>query len=147
MRWPVPGSLRLRFLLAVSLWVLLGIAAIWFSAVGIFTAHVEQSYHEELEVHIRELGGLTEADGELTELFRVDIPRLAEQLPAPVLPVYVDLLGAGLRTFVLSSRSTLANLRLGVLHLQPVFEDLRRLCRCDTVQTALTFRRVEVGAA
>lgn len=59
-RWPVPGSLRLRFLLAVTLWVLLGIAAIWFSAVGIFTAHVEQSYHEELEVHVRELAGLTE---------------------------------------------------------------------------------------
>lgn len=59
-RFPVPGSLRLRFLLAITLWVLLGIAAIWFSAVGIFSRHVEQSYHEELEVHVRELGGLTE---------------------------------------------------------------------------------------
>lgn len=46
------------------------------------------------ETQERSLGGLTEADGELTELFRVDIPRLAEQLPAPVLPVYVDLLEA-----------------------------------------------------
>ena len=46
------------------------------------------------ETQKRSLGGLTEADGELTELFRVDIPRLAEQLPAPVLPVYVDLLAA-----------------------------------------------------
>ena len=43
MRFPVPGSLRLRFLLAVTLWVLLGTAAIWFSAVSIFTRHVEQS--------------------------------------------------------------------------------------------------------
>lgn len=60
MRLPVPGSLRLRFLLAVTLWVLLGIGAIWFSAVRIFSQHVEQSYHEELEVHVRELGGLTE---------------------------------------------------------------------------------------
>ncbi len=42
----------------------------------------------------RSLGGLTEPDGRLTELFRVDIPRLAEQLPGPVLPVYVDLLAA-----------------------------------------------------
>lgn len=42
----------------------------------------------------RSLGGLTEPDGQLTELFRVDIPRLAEQLPGPVLPVYVDLLAA-----------------------------------------------------
>lgn len=46
------------------------------------------------ETQQRSLGGLTEADGELTELFRIDIPRLAEQLPAAVLPVYVDLLGA-----------------------------------------------------
>lgn len=60
MRFPVPGSLRLRFLLAVTLWVLLGTAAIWFSAVSIFSRHVEQSYHEELEVHVRELGRLTE---------------------------------------------------------------------------------------
>ncbi|WP_084439762.1 sensor histidine kinase [Erythrobacter dokdonensis] len=60
MRVPVAGSLRLRFLLAVTLWVILGIAAIWFSAVSIFSRHVEQSYHEELEVHVRELGRLTE---------------------------------------------------------------------------------------
>ena len=59
-RLPVPGSLRLRFLLAVTLWVSLGTAAIWFSAVSIFTRHVERSYHEELEVHVRELGRLTE---------------------------------------------------------------------------------------
>lgn len=66
-RLPVPGSLRLRFLLAIMLWVLLGITAIWFSAVGIFSRHVEQSYHEELEVHVRELGELTEIapDGSL----------------------------------------------------------------------------------
>ena len=81
-RWPVPGSLRLRFLLAVSLWVLLGIAAIWFSAVGIFTAHVEQSYHEELEVHVRELGGLTEIapDGTIVLTRPLSDPRYAEPL-------------------------------------------------------------------
>jgi len=64
---PAHSSLRLRFLLAVTLWVLLGIAAIWFSATGIFSAHVEQSYHEELEVHVRELARLTEIapDGSL----------------------------------------------------------------------------------
>ncbi|KEO89107.1 hypothetical protein EH31_13805 [Erythrobacter longus] len=56
----VPGSLRLRFLLAITIWVALGIGAIWFSAVGIFSAHVEQSYHEELEVHVRELARLAE---------------------------------------------------------------------------------------
>lgn len=67
MRLPTLSSLRLRFLLAVTLWVLLGIAAIWFSAVGIFSSHVEQSYHEELEVHVRELARLTqiEPDGSI----------------------------------------------------------------------------------
>jgi len=61
-RLPVPGSLRLRFLLAITVWVVLGVSAIWFSAVGIFSAHVEQSYHEELEVHVRELARLTAFD-------------------------------------------------------------------------------------
>lgn len=61
-RLPVPGSLRLRFLLAICIWVVLGVSAIWFSAVGIFSAHVEQSYHEELEVHVRELARLAEFD-------------------------------------------------------------------------------------
>lgn len=82
MRLPVPGSLRLRFLLAVSLWVLLGIAAIWFSAVGIFSKHVELSYHEELEVHVRELGGLTEiaSDGAIVLTRPLSDPRYAEPL-------------------------------------------------------------------
>lgn len=40
----------------------------------------------------RSIGQLTEVDGELTEVFRIDIPRLAEQLPAEVMPLYVDLL-------------------------------------------------------
>jgi len=74
--------LRLRFLLAVSLWVLLGIAAIWFSAVGIFTRHVEQTYHEELEVHVRELGGLAEItpDGKIALSRPLSDPRYAEPL-------------------------------------------------------------------
>ena len=41
----------------------------------------------------RRFGGLTDAgDGDLTELQRLDIERLAEQLPGPVAPVYIDLL-------------------------------------------------------
>ena len=41
----------------------------------------------------RGFGGLTDpAEGELTEVQRIDIERLAEQLPAPVAPVYIDLL-------------------------------------------------------
>ncbi len=78
----VPGSLRQRFLLVVTLWVLLGIGAIWYSAVGIFSKHVEQSYHEELEVHVRELGGLTEiaADGAIILTRPLSDPRYAEPL-------------------------------------------------------------------
>lgn len=59
------GSLRLRFLLPLALWVALGTAAIWFASVRVFAGHVEQSYHEELEVHVRELGRLVmvEPDG------------------------------------------------------------------------------------
>jgi cytochrome oxidase assembly protein ShyY1 len=40
----------------------------------------------------RTLGQLTEPEGELTEVFRIDIPRLADQLPGPVLPLSIDLL-------------------------------------------------------
>ena len=58
------SSLRGRFLLAILLWTALGIGAIWYSSVRLFTAHVEAQYHEELEVHVRELGGLTELDAQ-----------------------------------------------------------------------------------
>ncbi len=54
-----PESLRGRFLLAILLWVGLGTGAIWWSSVRLFTAHVEDQYHEELQVHVRELAGLT----------------------------------------------------------------------------------------
>ena len=62
------SSLRGRFLLAILLWVALGTGAIWFSSVRLFTLHVESQYHEELEVHVRELGALTrEAAGYFAE--------------------------------------------------------------------------------
>lgn len=78
----VPGSLRLRFLLAITVWVALGIGAIWFSAVGIFSAHVEQSYHEELEVHVRELARLAELNdsGEIRLSRPLSDPRYEEPL-------------------------------------------------------------------
>ncbi len=40
----------------------------------------------------RRLGGLTDASGELAEIQRIDIERLAQQLPRQVAPLYVDLL-------------------------------------------------------
>lgn len=58
------GSLRLRFLLAVMLWVVLGIGSIWISATRVFTSHVEQQFHDELNVHVLELARLTEIDAE-----------------------------------------------------------------------------------
>ncbi len=62
---PSSGSLRLRFLLAVTLWVALGIGGIWFTATRVFATHIEDMYHEELEVHVRELARLARlgADG------------------------------------------------------------------------------------
>lgn len=43
----------------------------------------------------RKRGALTDAPtGDLREIQRIDIPRLAEQLPGDVLPIYVDLLGS-----------------------------------------------------
>jgi signal transduction histidine kinase len=70
------GSLRLRFLLAVMLWVALGVGGIWFTATRVFERHIELMYHEELEVHVRELARLTEyaADGS---------PRLSRPLSDP----------------------------------------------------------------
>lgn len=59
---PLAGSLRLRFMLAIGLWVILGISGIWFTASEVFTRHIEQAYHEELEVHVRELARLAELD-------------------------------------------------------------------------------------
>jgi signal transduction histidine kinase len=59
---PASGSLRLRFVLAIGLWVLLGIGGIWFTANRVFTRHIEIAYHEELEVHVRELARLAELD-------------------------------------------------------------------------------------
>lgn len=75
-------SLRGRFLLSILLWVTLGIGAIWYSSVRVFTTHVEDSYHEELEVHVRELGGLTELDAQgRPHLTRpLSDPRYAEPL-------------------------------------------------------------------
>ncbi len=70
------GSLRVRFLLAILLWVVLGIGAIWYSATRVFETHVEQSYHEELEVHVRELARLTQLDSN-------GVPRLSRPLSDP----------------------------------------------------------------
>ncbi len=60
----ISGSLRLRFLIAVLVWVALGVGGIWFTSNRVFERHIEDMYHEELEVHVRELARLTELDEE-----------------------------------------------------------------------------------
>ncbi len=56
-RWSA-DSLRLRFLLAILLWVALGIGGIWVSATNVFTRHVEDQFHDELRSHVQELSVL-----------------------------------------------------------------------------------------
>lgn len=51
-------SLRARLVVSILLWIALGIGGVWFSATRLFEKHVELQYHEELEVHIKELAGL-----------------------------------------------------------------------------------------
>lgn len=90
------GSLRLRFLLAIMLWVALGIGAIWLSATSVFEAHVEQSYHEELDVHVRELGRLTRigSDGQPVLARPLSDPRYEE----PLSGFYWQITSSGKRT-------------------------------------------------
>ena len=73
---PSSGSLRLRFLLAITVWVGLGIGGIWFTATRVFATHIEDMYHEELEVHVRELARLTQLD-------ESGAPRLSRPLSDP----------------------------------------------------------------
>lgn len=58
------GSLRLRFIMAVLVWVALGVGGIWFTSNRVFERHIEDMYHEELEVHVRELARLTALDAQ-----------------------------------------------------------------------------------
>ncbi len=60
-------SLRVRLLLASLVWIGLGIAGIWYSATRLFAKHIEENYHDELQVHVKELGRLVriEPDGTL----------------------------------------------------------------------------------
>jgi hypothetical protein len=78
------GSLRLRFLLAILLWVAIGIAGIWVSASRVFTKHIELQYHDELYGHVRELTGLVQVtqDGHLHLSARFQIRAILNQCPA-----------------------------------------------------------------
>ncbi|WP_226637175.1 sensor histidine kinase [Novosphingobium profundi] len=65
-------SLRVRLLFASLAWIALGIAGIWYSATRLFAKHVEQNYHDELQVHVRELGRLVRVEPDGT--IRLDRP-------------------------------------------------------------------------
>lgn len=75
-------SLRVRVLLASLVWIALGIVGIWYSATRLFAKHVEQSYHDELQVHVKELGRLVrvEPDGTLRMDRPLSDPRYLEPL-------------------------------------------------------------------
>jgi len=76
------ASLRSRFLVAIMLWVALGIGGIWFSATSVFTRHIEQQYHEELYGHVRELASLVDVSrgGRLALTRPLSDPRYLEPM-------------------------------------------------------------------
>lgn len=59
---PAKGSLRLRFIIAVLVWIIAGLLVIGLSTSALFRRHVENQYHEELQVHLVELADLTRLD-------------------------------------------------------------------------------------
>ncbi len=65
---PLQGSLRLRFIVAMLAWIIAGLVVIGLSTSALFRRHVEQQFHDELQVHLVELAGLTrlKPDGSLT---------------------------------------------------------------------------------
>lgn len=75
-------SLRLRVLGMLLLWIALGIGGIAISADRLFTRHVERQFHDELDVHVRELAGLVRigADGSAEMVRPLSDPRYLEPL-------------------------------------------------------------------
>lgn len=75
-------SLRLRVLLAMLVWVALGMGGIGYSALQLYTRHVEQQFHDELNVHVRELAGLVRitSDGHAAMERPLSDPRYLEPL-------------------------------------------------------------------
>ena len=110
--WRV-NSLRLRILLAMLGWTLLGIAGIWYSATRLFAKHVELQYHEELEVHIRELSRLVvvRPDGSL----RLDRPLSDPRYLVPLSGFYWQVTSPG-RSALRSPSMTRGVLNEAVAH-------------------------------
>ena len=86
------ASLRSRFLIAILLWVALGIGGIWYSATSVFTRHIEQQYHDELYGHVRELAGLVDVaqDGHIALTRPLSDPRYLEPMSGFYWQVTVD---------------------------------------------------------
>ena len=85
-------SLRLRVLLAMLVWVALGMGGIGLSALRLFTRHVEQQFHDELDVHVRELAGLVRItpDGRAELARRLSDPRYLDPLSGFYWQVWLD---------------------------------------------------------
>ncbi len=61
---PAQGSLRLRFIIAMLVWIVAGLVVINSSTSSLFRRHVEDQFHEELKVHLVELADLTRLDAD-----------------------------------------------------------------------------------
>jgi hypothetical protein len=85
-------SLRLRFALAIMLWVAAGIGGIWYSATRVFSKHIELQYHDELYGHVRELAGLVAVagDGHVSLSRPLSDPRYLEPMSGFYWQVSVD---------------------------------------------------------
>ncbi|KUR75860.1 sensor histidine kinase [Novosphingobium sp. Fuku2-ISO-50] len=86
------ASLRSRFLIAILVWVALGIGGIWYSATSVFTRHIELQYHDELYGHVRELAGLVDVgkDGHIALTRPLSDPRYLEPMSGFYWQVTVD---------------------------------------------------------
>ncbi|MEJ2408177.1 MAG: hypothetical protein P8Y48_02280 [Novosphingobium sp.] len=116
-------SLRVRILLATLLWVALGIGGIWYSATRLFAKHVEQSYHNELEVHIKELAGLVkvEPDGAL----RMDRPLSDPRYLVPLSGFYWQV-SLDNQTTIRSASMTRGVLDESVAHKSTIFHHIEK---------------------
>jgi len=124
MRWGrFWASLRSRFLVAILLWVALGIGGIWYSATSVFTRHIEQQYHDELYGHVRELAGLVDvrADGHISLSRPLSDPRYLEPMSGFYWQVSVY------RGDVIRSASMLRGaLDEDIAHSPQIFHDIER---------------------
>lgn len=133
------GSLRLRFLSAIAVWVALGIGGIWFTATRVFATHIEAMYHEELEVHVRELARLTRVDPESGP--RLDRPLSDPRYEEPLSGFYWQVSVPG-RPLLKSGSMVRGQLDSGVAH----SPDIAHVVEGGPTGPAITYGLLETAA-